>query len=139
MDYVIDFLKRIIKYIVIINEEEIIRLFITNRQAKLLRTQFEKTPKENTAEYERIKNELMRLQTQKTGIDTRMKTNLKIKHARHDANSGFEDPVYNNTNIFDILNIELRYLSPLKFEEMIAQWEGVCQKNGCNFFHQFKI
>ena len=133
MDYVIDFLKRIIKYIVIINEEEIIRLFITNRQAKLLRTQFEKTPKENTAEYERIKNELMRLQTQKTGIDTRMKTNLKIKHARHDANSGFEDPVYNNTNIFDILNIELRYLSPLKFEEMIAQWEGVCQKNGCNF------
>jgi hypothetical protein len=35
--------------------------------------------------------------------------------------------------IFDILNMEFRYLNPLTFEEMINNWESECTKMRCNF------
>ncbi len=40
---------------------------------------------------------------------------------------------FQNKTIYEILNDNLRYLNPLKFEEMIAIWEEKCTKNGCNY------
>lgn len=68
----------------------------------------------------------------KKDFNNRLKSNLKIK-MNHSDDSGFSNVEYNNTNIFDILNMEFRYLNPLTFEEMINGWELECRKIGCNF------
>jgi len=36
-------------------------------------------------------------------------------------------------SIIDILNDQLRFLSPLKFEDMIDKWENTCSNFGCNY------
>jgi hypothetical protein len=42
-------------------------------------------------------------------------------------------PEYIGKSVMDILHEELRFVKPLKFEEMIEQWKGECRKFGCNF------
>jgi len=40
---------------------------------------------------------------------------------------------YPQMSLYDIMNKELRYLNPIKYEEMIDLWEGACKKSNCNF------
>lgn len=40
---------------------------------------------------------------------------------------------FQNKSINEVLNENLRYLNPIRFEEMIALWEEKCAKNGCNY------
>jgi len=122
-------LMNIIKYIVVSNETEITQLFIINDQVTALKAEFTES---NETEYVTIKNKLSTLEEKKTEINNKIRANLRVKKI-HDPSTTFDDPKYNNTNIFDILNIELRYMSPLNFEEMIEKWEGECGKFNCNF------
>lgn len=124
-----DILMNIIKYLVILNENEITQLFIINDQATELKAEFTET---NETEYVNIKYKLNELEEKKKEINNKIRANLRVKK-NHDPSSTFDDPKYNNTNIFDILNIELRYMTPLTFEEMIEKWEGECGKFNCNF------
>lgn len=39
---------------------------------------------------------------------------------------------FQGKSIYEVLNAEFRYLSPIKFEEMITLWEDTCAANGCN-------
>jgi hypothetical protein len=45
----------------------------------------------------------------------------------------YDDPEIQNKSLNELLTKELRYLSPLKFEEMIDNWQKQCSKNNCNF------
>ena len=40
---------------------------------------------------------------------------------------------YPQMSLYDIMNKELRYLNPIKYEEMIDLWEEACKKSNCNF------
>ena len=48
-------------------------------------------------------------------------------------NEYFRKYVGKNMNMYDILGDHLRYLAPVKFEEMIEKWEAACRSNNCNF------
>jgi len=130
--YVETILFLIIKYAILINEKEIIQLYLINNEIKELEHEFTKIQIHDASELEKIKMKIKETKELKKNINNNIKTNLKIKK-NHDEASGFSDPIYNNTNIFDILNIELRYLNPIKFEEMINQWENACRTMKCNF------
>ena len=127
--YVENILFMIVKYAILINETEIIQLYLINNQIKELEDAFVSKKIEGNDE---LKIKIKELQDKKNAINNQIKTNLRIKKI-HDSETGFSEPIYNNTNIFDIFNMELRYLNPLKFEEMIEQWENACRNMNCNF------
>jgi hypothetical protein len=130
--YVENILFMVIKYAMLINETEIIQLYLINNQIKELEDDFVSKKLQGDNELKDLKIKVKELQDKKNAINNQIKSNLRIKKI-HDVDTGFSDTVYNNTNIFDILNIELRYLNPLKFEEMIEQWENACRNMNCNF------
>jgi hypothetical protein len=137
-EYVENILFLIVKYAMLINETEIIQLYIINDQIIELQKNYSEIKSQgqmqnlNNNDINELKLEIKELQDKKNDINNKIKANLRIKK-NHDESSGFSDPIYNNTNIFDIFNMELRYLNPLKFEEMIGQWEDACRNMNCNF------
>ena len=40
---------------------------------------------------------------------------------------------YKQMSLYDIMNAEMRYLNPIKYDEMIKLWEAACKKSNCNF------
>jgi len=40
---------------------------------------------------------------------------------------------YVQMSLYDIMNKEMRYLNPIKYDEMIDLWEAACKKSNCNF------
>lgn len=137
-EYVENILFLIIKYAMLTNETEIIQLYIINDQIIELQKNYSEMKSQsemqnlNNSDINELKLEIKELQDRKESINKKIKDNLRIKK-NHEESTGFSDPMYNNTNIFDILNMELRYLNPLKFEEMIGQWEDACRNMNCNF------
>jgi len=129
--YVENILFLIIKYVILSNETEIIQLYLINDEILKLQKQFVET-REQEQDYSMLKSQIKEIQDKKNSINNKIKANLRVKK-NHDESSGFSDPKYNNTNIFDILNMELRYLNPLTFEQMIDKWENACRIMNCNF------
>jgi hypothetical protein len=118
----------IVKYAILLNETEIIQLYLINDQiSELINASIE-----NLQDPGILKTKIKELYDKKKSINDKIKTNLKEKR-NHDVTSGFDNENYNNTNIFDILNIEFRYSNPLTFENMIEKWENSCKMMGCNF------
>jgi hypothetical protein len=138
-EYVENILFLIVKYAILINKTEIIQLYLLNNEIKELEEKFiviksnsEYNDKSRMDAYEEFKKEIQERKNKKNAVNNQIKVNLRVKKI-HDENTGFSDPKYNNTNIFDILNLEFRYLNPIKFEEMIQQWEIACKNMNCNF------
>lgn len=129
--YVENILFLIIKYVILSNETEIIQLYLINDEFLKLQKQFVEM-REQGQDFNVFKSQLKEVQDKKNTINNKIKANLRIKK-NHDESTGFSDARYNNTNIFDILNMELRYLSPLTFEQMIDKWENACRIMNCNF------
>ena len=129
--YVENILFLIIKYVILSNETEIIQLYLINDEFLKLQKQFVEM-REQGQDFNVLKSQLKEVQDKKNTINNKIKANLRIKK-NHDESTGFSDARYNNTNIFDILNMELRYLSPLTFEQMIDKWENACRIMNCNF------
>jgi hypothetical protein len=137
--YVENILFLIIKYAILINKNEIIQLYLLNNEIKDLEEKYITIKSSNdyddasrTKAYEELKVQIQERKDKKNAINDQIKTNLKAKK-NHDVSSGFNDSQYNNTNIFDIFNIELRYLNPIQFQEMISQWDDACKNMECNF------
>lgn len=138
-EYVKNILFLIVKYAILINKEEIKQLYLLNNELKgledkynTIKTSSDYTDASRTSGYEELKKEIQEGKDKKNAINNQVKTNLRVKK-NHDESSGFSDTEYNNTNIFDIFNIEFRYLNPIKFEEMIEKWENACKDMNCNF------
>jgi len=121
----------IVKYAMLINKNEIIELYLINEKITGL-SKFFTENNQNQKTGDELKQKIKDLEFEKTKINNNIKDNLK-KKKNHDVSSGFDNEKYNNTNIYDILNIEFRYLSPLLFEAMIEQWETACRNMNCNF------
>jgi len=64
------------------------------------------------------------LATEKENISSQLIKELKKKYDQVDGSS---------KNIFDLLIETLEYKSPIKFEEMIENWDKLCEKNNCNY------
>lgn len=73
----------------------------------------------------RVKNAI----NTKTNIQNNIKTLLKTKQPTIDI----DNIRYENLNIYDVLNIKLRYRNPVKFETMIDNWEKTCKQYNCNY------
>jgi hypothetical protein len=136
-EYVKNILEFIIKYIVTLNEDVIVQLFLTNDAVSDLKKKFteiqQRSDQNQESEYARIKRQLRDYEKKKREYNNKITANLKKKIEVHPADSGFSDAKYNNTNVYDILNMEFRYLEAIQFEEMIDQWESACRKFHCNF------
>lgn len=78
-----------------------------------------------------IKNELELYYNKKKEINTKINLKLKDKKIKYSEESGLNK--YPDKSIIDILIMELQYLSPLKFEEMIEKWENTCKEKNCNY------
>ena len=132
-EYVISILKMIMKYAVLMIQTELIKLYIINKNVLILKGRYQNTDKTNVAEIENIKQEIEKNKLDKKNTLNAISVKLKTKIPMHPEDSGFNDAKYNNTNIYDILNMEFRYLSPIKFEDMISRWESECEKHNCNY------
>lgn len=91
-----------------------------------------------------FKNKLDELNKKKTVINDLMKKSMNTKNTyeltkinkpnlSQILNKIYEDSTIQNKSLNDLLIQELRYLSPLKFEEMIDNWKNQCAKNNCNY------
>jgi len=77
---------------------------------------------------ESILEQIKKLNNSKKQLNEAIKANLKTKKTHHLFGKTFQ-----NSNIYDILNKEFRFLEPLTFEEMIEKWEMECANHGCNY------
>lgn len=131
-----DILFSIVKYAILMNKDEIIELYEINDQilelSKLFTESNQNQNQTQNQNQDELKQKIKDLEFAKAKNNNNMKDNLKKKQ-NHDVSSGFDNEKYNNTNIYDILNIEFRYLNPLTFEIMIEQWENACKMMNCNF------
>lgn len=125
------FIHRIIKEVLYQSSKEIAELIKITLDANVLKKKYTNTSNKNTQTLERIKAEISALNQQKKDLKNKISGELKRKRGANSLQFFKEFP--GQVNIFDILNEQLRFISPLKFEEMIAKWEGECTKFGCNY------
>ena len=83
MDYIKIILRLIIKYAMLMNENQIIKLFIINKSISNLKQEFEKISKNsdyNAEEYENIKQQQKKIELQKKDTNAEIMMNLKKKN-----------------------------------------------------------
>ena len=91
-----------------------------------------------------FKNKLDELNKKNTVINDLMKKSMNIKNTyeltkinkpklSQILNKIYEDSSIQNKSLNELLIQELRYLNPLKFEEMIDNWKNQCATNNCNY------
>jgi hypothetical protein len=80
------------------------------------------------SEYERItlRNHIQSLNDQKKSILQKIKSSMRTP-IQTDIGR------YSGKSVNDILTMELRYLLPLQYEEMITKWENECRRYNCNY------
>jgi len=122
----------IMKIVINLNKNEIFDLHIVEQEGNLLKSTY--LNKNINTDY---KNKIEALHIKKKDIKTKIKTNLnnssidsiylkELKSIKPNAN-------LDNLSIFKIFNLFFRFVNPIKFEDMISNWEKECSKNGCNF------
>jgi hypothetical protein len=139
----------IAKEFVKLNKQNIVQLFQNYKRGEQLKSSFllhKLNPIENANYEQEIKDINTEKQTIKNAIKTawtRTKNNYTI-NARENQNAAeqsfytfsrelYNDPENQNKTINELLIKEFRYLNPIKFQEMIEQWENECRKYQCNF------
>jgi hypothetical protein len=124
-----------------LNKQNIVDLFMINSTIQQLKAQFL-----NNVQSIDYKTQLKDLTQRKNGINDLIKKSLNIKNNYELDNVKVENKqllkyltkIYSdndiqNKSLNELLIQELRYLSPLKFEEMIDNWKAQCSKQQCNF------
>jgi hypothetical protein len=138
-EYIFIILYFISKEFIKINKQNIIDLYQNNSDIDDLKALF--LNKDKNIDY---KNKLNEFSKKNSSINDLIKKSLNIKN-NYEAiqinkpnltkylNKIYEDPNIQNKSLNEILIQELRYLNPLKFEEMIENWKNQCSKNNCNY------
>jgi len=135
-EYIFVILYFISKEYIKINKQNIIDLYQTNSDVENLKNLF--LNKDKNIDY---KNKFDELNKKKLNIKDLIKKSLNIKNTFEKEinkknpliNKIYEDPNIQNKSLNEILIQELRYLNPIKFEEMIENWKNQCTKNNCNY------
>ena len=99
-------------------------LKITTMKSRFLSKENPLTPEEKKT----ILREQVTLKNQLASDKTEIKKILNTKQTYE--TEGMKD--FNNMSIYEILHKELKYLTPLVFNDMIIKWEKECEKFGCN-------
>ena len=60
----------------------------------------------------------------------KIKDQMKVKR---DSFLAKEFAGFKEMSLYDILNKELRYIAPIKYDQMILKWEKACHKANCNY------
>jgi hypothetical protein len=124
-----------------LNKNNLIELFNVNTEMQQLKAQFL-----NNVQSVDYKNKIKELNKKKNELNDLIKKSLNIKNTYvfdpssvknkqllKYLNKIYLEPDIQDKSLNQILIQELRYLNPLKFEEMIGNWENQCSKFGCNF------
>jgi hypothetical protein len=130
LEYVKSILNLITKHIIKINKDFIFKLFYTNNKIQDIKMIFfEKKNLITNDEKKNLKKQIDDLTNEKKDINLKIKQNLNKSQTYDDPNfnTSFQDK-----SIFQILNQELRFLNPIKYEEMIDLWESKCELYNCN-------
>lgn len=122
----------IIQEVVIQNKADLAKLIEVEQTVLELKDEFNKILKvTNRDKYQdridSIKAKIDKYNEEKAVYKKNIIQSLKTKKTMKQFN------ITQQQSIFDILNANLRYLNPLKFEEMIAKWERICEENKCNY------
>lgn len=94
----------------------------------LIRTKLKELKKRKSLDKADIK-ELYKLNDSLEKENSLIKDKLKLK--RNYTNPAFTK--YVDLSLYDIMNKEMRYLNPIKYDEMIELWINACKKFNCNF------
>lgn len=134
-----DLLKKVGILYIYHNIDNIEKLYKLHNETNDLKRKYLNNRKKLTdAETEEYKNNINNNVKAKNAIIMEMKKVLTTKKDNNNIPSVkginmFDLDDFSGKSIYEVLNAELRYLAPLKFEEMIAVWEQKCAANGCNF------
>jgi len=122
--YVLDYcIKKFLK----MNKDNIFELFEIKQSVERLKTRYmERLSTMSNKQTVILKNLIKRNVDKKKEISGIIKQTMRKQSSSNIAE-------YDGKSIFDILNIELRYLNPLTFEDMINKWENECKINNCNY------
>lgn len=121
VDQIEKILDDCMKDFLVLNKKTLIRLFKIHDQTRRLKKRFI----ENKSTYSEKRIVLLK-NIIKKNVDDKNKTLSEIKQS-------LKTQIYEEKGIYDILNYEMRYLSPIYFEDMIEKWEKECIANECNF------
>jgi hypothetical protein len=108
-----------------LTKENIINIAFTINRLNELKKKFNKRKSLDTAELKEIDKLNAILQKESALI----KDKLKLK--RDYTTPAFKK--YTQMSLYDIMNNQMRYLNPIKYDEMIELWEAACKKSKCNF------
>ncbi len=134
-----DLLKKVGILYIYHNIDNIEKLYKLNNDTNDLKKTYLNNKKKLTdAETEEYKNKINTNVKAKNALILEMKKVLTMKKDINNIPSvkginmsDLDD--FSGKSIYEVLNTELRYLAPLKFEEMIEVWEQKCAKHGCNY------
>jgi hypothetical protein len=139
---------------IIINKCNIFKLFKVNRKVKELKDKFLNREELSNTEIKEYKLQLEVLAKEKADLISDIKKSLTAPQSysqdkinkniklilENDSDSNFDKSKINlyikdfqNKSVYSVMNEEFRYLSPIKFEDMIKLWENKCKENKCNF------
>lgn len=125
-----------------INKILLFKLFDNKKNMKDLKQKYIESRNDNTNHEDNnieIKERVKSLIDVKNKLVSDMKSNLNkpfvydINYIDKLTKMGINISEYNNNSIYSILNKEFRFLNPVKFEEMIHEWEHKCTENKCNY------
>jgi len=128
LEEVKNYLAAVMIKMIEINKETIFNLFLTNKDANMIRKMLEEkgelSGEEKTETLEQLK---MLVARKKEFMDAITKQN-GTKQTFTILNK-----TLNNFSIIDVLNDGLRYIAPLTFKQMIDNWEKSLAKASCNY------
>lgn len=127
-------LFKILNEIFILCRSEIISMYKLNIAVIKIRDEYTKAKDSGvTVNVDEYNANLKDLSTRKKTLNATINSKLRTKQQFNASASPEFAEHYQNMSIFDILNAELRFLNPIRFEEMIAKWEAECAKFNCNY------
>jgi hypothetical protein len=132
-DDVYEFFRLLLSDTIVYLYKELISI-VENRESQLrykneIKTRVEQVGDENLTKQE--KNTIKRKIKDYEDNDKELSESIK-KRIREKTDS-FREGSFKGRSLLQILNEELRYIEPLKFEEMIEKWKQECEKNNCNY------
>ena len=121
--------KEIMLNVIDINKENILNLFLVNKDMKTLKNIFfeereslSQSEKEGTIE-----------QTKELLLKKKQFNELITKELSKKQSFNMFGTTIEKVNIYDILNTRFRFVRPLTFQQMIDKWEATCVSQNCNY------
>ncbi len=143
MEYMFVIFTFIAKEFIKMNKQTILDLFNNKINVENLKQSFLNKNVNTNIDY---KNQLTELKKEETRLNMLIKKSLTNKNTYELSSTSsnnvnfnkylnkiYEDADIQNKSLNEILIEELRYLNPLKFEEMIENWKNQCAKNNSNY------